>query len=73
MNDHLLIICTFLFTKKITGFGNSAGLIANRGLLAPSRTRGNYSSDSEESDTEEYLNMVDKINPVTGKPSYFIL
>lgn len=52
---------------KYTGFGNSAGLIANRGLLLASRDRGNYSSDSEESDTEEYRRMVDKINPVTGE------
>ena len=66
--EFLFILCKENVGRlvKYTGFGNSAGLIANRGLLSSGRTRGNYSSDSEESDTEEYLNVVDKINPVTG-------
>lgn len=67
--EFLFILCKENVGRliKYTGFGNSSGLIANRGLLAGSRGQGNYSSDSEDSDTEEYLSMVDKINPVTGK------
>lgn len=67
--EFLFILCKENVGRliKYTGFGNSSGLIANRGLLAGSRGQVNYSSDSEDSDTEEYLSMVDKINPVTGK------
>lgn len=42
---------------KYTGYGNAAGLLANRGLLAGRRMDDevlNYSSESEDSDTEEY-------------------
>lgn len=42
---------------KYTGYGNAAGLLANRGLLAGRRDDDegpNYSSESEDSDTEEY-------------------
>ena len=41
---------------KHTGYGNAAGLLLARGLLAggAAADRGDYSSDSEKSDTEEY-------------------
>lgn len=42
---------------KYTGYGNAAGLLANRGLLAgrrPDDEAPRYSSESEDSDTEEY-------------------
>lgn len=41
---------------KYTGFGNAAGLLANRGLLGGGKRVevGVYSSESEDSDTEEY-------------------
>lgn len=52
---------------KYTGYGNAAGLFANRGLLAGrSNPTADYSSDSEDSDTEEYKKIQDKINPVIG-------
>lgn len=52
---------------KYTGYGNAAGLFANRGLLAGrSNPTQDYSSDSEDSDTEEYKSIQDKINPVLG-------
>lgn len=56
---------------KYTGYGNAAGLLATRGLLGGqgSRTSGTetqYSSDSD-SDTEEYRQVKDRINPVTGR------
>lgn len=53
---------------KYTGYGNAAGLLANRGLLGgpdPNYTP-NYSSDSEDSDTEEYKQAEQNINPVLG-------
>ncbi|EAT38718.1 AAEL009415-PA [Aedes aegypti] len=52
---------------KYTGYGNAAGLFANRGLLGG--RQGNteqYSSDSEDSDTEEYKQIQHAINPVLG-------
>lgn len=54
---------------KYTGYGNAAGLFANRGLLPvrqASSYSGEYSSNSEDSDTEEYKKMEHNINPVTG-------
>lgn len=38
---------------KYTGYGNAAGLLMARGLLAGGRGETQYSSD-ENSDTEEY-------------------
>ncbi|KAL1439195.1 hypothetical protein MTO96_047411 [Rhipicephalus appendiculatus] len=49
---------------KYTGYGNAAGLLARRGLLGATGVL--YSSDSEDSDTEEYLRHRDHINPVLG-------
>ncbi|XP_052122545.1 synembryn-A [Frankliniella occidentalis] len=54
---------------KYTGYGNAAGLLANRGLLAGRREDDegpNYSSESEDSDTEEYKKYRHEMNPVTG-------
>ena len=41
---------------KHTGYGNAAGVLLAHGLLAGgvAADRGDYSSDSEMSDTEEY-------------------
>jgi hypothetical protein len=46
---------------KYTGYGNCAGLLANRGLMCggQSQGQGDYSSDSEDSETEEYSNMAE--------------
>lgn len=53
---------------KYTGYGNAAGLFANRGLLGGRNHKdvSNYSSDSEDSDTEEYREFKHGINPVMG-------
>lgn len=53
---------------KYTGYGNAAGLLASMGLMRGGTSEGgaNYSSDSEDSDTEEYLQYKEKINMVTG-------
>ncbi|XP_058842169.1 synembryn-B-like isoform X2 [Acipenser ruthenus] len=50
---------------KYTGYGNAAGLLAARGLLAGGRGGGQYSED-EDSDTEEYKSVKPFINPITG-------
>ena len=53
---------------KYTGYGNAAGMFANKGLLGrnPSENATSYSSESEDSDTEEYAKYKENINPVTG-------
>ncbi|XP_010773419.1 synembryn-A [Notothenia coriiceps] len=56
---------------KYTGYGNAAGLLATRGLLGGQSSRtlssyAQYSSDSD-SDTEEYRQVKDRINLVTGR------
>lgn len=52
---------------KYTGYGNAAGLFAKRGLLGGNgRSSLDYSSDSEDSDTEEYKQIQRDINPVLG-------
>ncbi|KAH8292922.1 hypothetical protein KR044_008665 [Drosophila immigrans] len=52
---------------KYTGYGNAAGLFAKRGVLDCRRIeRADYSSDSEDSDTEEYKQQQQSFNPVLG-------
>ncbi|RZB40261.1 synembryn-A [Asbolus verrucosus] len=53
---------------KYTGYGNAAGLFAQRGLLGgrPDKEAADYSSDSEDSETEEYAEYKHGINPVIG-------
>lgn len=52
---------------KYTGFGNAAGLLSGKGMLDCRRTENtDYSSDSEDSDTEEYKQVEPEINPVLG-------
>ncbi|XP_062276890.1 synembryn-B isoform X1 [Scomber scombrus] len=50
---------------KYTGYGNAAGLLVARGLLAGGRGDTQY-SDDENSDTEEYKSAKPFINPITG-------
>jgi hypothetical protein len=55
---------------KYTGFGLSAGFLSDLGLLLSTSNGSNkieYSSDSENSDTEEYVRLADKVNSVTGR------
>ncbi|KAK7067955.1 Synembryn-B, partial [Halocaridina rubra] len=53
---------------KYTGYGNAAGFLASRGLMhGVSNPSVIYSSDSEDSDTEEYEKLSEMINPVTGR------
>ncbi|KAG9335187.1 hypothetical protein JZ751_005536 [Albula glossodonta] len=50
---------------KYTGYGNAAGLLVARGLLAGGHGETEYSED-EDSDTEEYKEAKPYINPITG-------
>lgn len=48
---------------KYTGYGNAAGLLAARGLMAGGRAEGEYSED-EDTDTEEYKEAKAKYGPI---------
>uniref|UniRef100_UPI003AAB7546 chaperone Ric-8A n=1 Tax=Centroberyx gerrardi TaxID=166262 RepID=UPI003AAB7546 len=63
----LFVLCKESVSRfiKYTGYGNAAGLLAARGLLRGGRDSGIYSED-EDSETEEYREAKDHINPVTG-------
>ncbi|CAH0397283.1 unnamed protein product [Chilo suppressalis] len=50
---------------KYTGFGNAAGHLAQKGLLGGGRG-ADYSSSSDDSDTEEYRDAQPHIDPVVG-------
>ncbi|XP_046645030.1 synembryn-A-like [Daphnia pulicaria] len=68
--EFLFVLCKENVSRliKYTGYGNAAGLLAHRGLMMghpPSHVSA-YSSDSEDSGTEEYKQVEHSINPVTG-------
>lgn len=66
----LFVICKENVGRMVkhTGYGNAAGMFANRGLLGGRTADASqeYSSDSEDSDTEEYKQLQHAINPVVG-------
>ncbi|KAF5308249.1 hypothetical protein FQR65_LT06242 [Abscondita terminalis] len=67
--DFLFVMCKENVGRmvKYTGYGNAAGLFAQRGLLGGGKPdEGRYSSDSEDSDTDEYKEYKHGINPVVG-------
>nr|6NMG_A Chain A, Resistance to inhibitors of cholinesterase 8 homolog A (C. elegans) [Rattus norvegicus]6NMG_B Chain B, Resistance to inhibitors of cholinesterase 8 homolog A (C. elegans) [Rattus norvegicus]6NMJ_A Chain A, Resistance to inhibitors of cholinesterase 8 homolog A (C. elegans) [Rattus norvegicus]6NMJ_B Chain B, Resistance to inhibitors of cholinesterase 8 homolog A (C. elegans) [Rattus norvegicus] len=53
--EFLFVLCSESVPRfiKYTGYGNAAGLLAARGLMAGGRPEGQYSED-EDTDTEEY-------------------
>jgi len=65
--EFLFVLCKRNVNRliKYTGFGHSAGLLANYGFLG-SINDPRRESDSEDSETESYKQVEDKINPVTG-------
>ncbi|CAD5125594.1 unnamed protein product [Dimorphilus gyrociliatus] len=66
----LFVMCKERVSRfiKYTGYGNAAGKLAESGLLIPTNVKSeNYSSESEDSDTEEYDQLKADINPVTGR------
>lgn len=56
----LSLAVTVMRIVKYTGYGNAAGFLAKRGMMlggsgnVGSNSGAQYSSDSEDSDTEEY-------------------
>ncbi|KAK2175329.1 hypothetical protein NP493_722g02070 [Ridgeia piscesae] len=66
--DFLFVLCKESVARfvKYTGYGNAAGLLAQRGLLCGG-CGADYSSESDESETEEYSQLRDSINPITGR------
>ncbi|XP_038044338.1 synembryn-A-like [Patiria miniata] len=67
--DLLFILCKESVNRliKYTGYGNAAGMLARRGLLAGGHGNRDYSSDEDDSDTEEYKDVRNEVNPVTGR------
>uniref|UniRef100_A0A7E4UQ17 Synembryn-A n=1 Tax=Panagrellus redivivus TaxID=6233 RepID=A0A7E4UQ17_PANRE len=65
--EFLFVLCKRSVSRliKYTGFGHSAGLLANYGFLG-SINEQKRESDSEASDMEDYKEVEDKVNPVTG-------
>ena len=70
--DFLFVLCKENVDRmvKYSGFGNAAGLLMQRGLLGGGRHEGeaDYSSDSQDSDTDEFIQCQEKLNPITGAP-----
>jgi len=68
--EFLFVLCKENVRRliKYTGYGNAAGLLAHRGLMmgSPPDSTSAYSSDSQDSETEEYKKVESNINPVTG-------
>ena len=66
LDQFLLYVLFFYFPHtvtrlvKYTGYGNAAGMLARRGLLAGGQGNTDYSSDDEDSDTEDYLEVRNK-------------
>ncbi|CAL8079290.1 unnamed protein product [Orchesella dallaii] len=51
---------------KYTGYGNAAGLLADRGLMLGGRGDDGLYSDDSDSETEEYTEVRDQINSIEG-------
>lgn len=66
--EFLFVLCKEDADKfvRYTGYGNAAGLLAYRGLMAGGKVEGVYSESDTDSETEEYKNVADAIDPVTG-------
>ncbi|XP_050676982.1 synembryn-A [Leptidea sinapis] len=66
--EFLFILCKEKVGRmvKYTGFGNAAGHLAHKGLMSGGQGPVQYSSSSEDSDTEEYLEAQPNIDPVVG-------
>lgn len=72
--EFLYVLCNENVERliKYSGFGNAAGLLAQRGLMAGSQTKrgsttSGHSSTSEDSETDEYKELEPDVNPVTGR------
>uniref|UniRef100_A0AC34GNH9 Synembryn-A n=1 Tax=Panagrolaimus sp. ES5 TaxID=591445 RepID=A0AC34GNH9_9BILA len=65
--EFLFVLCKRSVPRliKYTGFGHSAGLLANYGFLGAINEQ-KRESDSEDSETESYNEVRNKVHPVTG-------
>ncbi|XP_037826720.1 synembryn-like [Lucilia sericata] len=70
LSYELLLVCCKKNPSRLIkhfGYGNMAGLFANAGILDCRKPdTSEYSSDSEDSDTEEYKRIKHSVNPVLG-------
>ena len=70
--DFLFVLCKENVDRlvKYTGFGNAAGILMQRGLLGGGahEGEGDYSSDSEDSDTDEFMQCQAGLDPITAAP-----
>lgn len=68
--DFLFVLCKENVNRliKYTGYGNAAGLLASRGLMGgvQAQSSGDYSSDDDDSETEEYAMDKAQIDPMIG-------
>ncbi|KRX14490.1 Synembryn-A [Trichinella nelsoni] len=71
--DFLYVLCKENVDRlvKYTGFGNAAGLLASLGMLTSAQLKNSKTDDSNcssstDSETEEYKQAKDLINPVLG-------
>ena len=75
VGEFLFVLCKDNVSRliKYVGYGNAAGFLADHGLMAGNtdETAKNYSTDEEESDTEEYERIKDQIDPMTGACVFF--
>ena len=58
-NTTYLVVVAVARFVKYTGYGNAAGLLAQRGLLCGG-SGAEYSSESDDSETEEYSQLRDR-------------
>lgn len=73
MADFLFVLCKENVNRliKYTGYGNAAGLLASRGLMGVQpQSIGDYSSDDDDSETEEYSMDKAQIDPMIGEFLY---
>ena len=74
MADFLFVLCKENVNRliKYTGYGNAAGLLASRGLMGSfqPQANGDYSSDDEDSETEEYAMDKSQIDPIIGEQRF---
>ena len=74
MADFLFVLCKENVNRliKYTGYGNAAGLLASRGLMGgvQAQSSGDYSSDDDDSETEEYAMDKAQIDPMIGEFLY---
>lgn len=66
-SEFIFILCKSSVNRfvKYCGFGHAAGLLVNHGMLGALNVP-RHSSDSEDSETEDYKAIESQVNPVSG-------